>query len=98
MVGARRKLITSMLGESTVTTELAYRLGTIAMYGLDPKFDNTLLQQIAAVSPAQVKALMTNELNPNNEILVLLGDRDHVNNTFSGLGIKDVKVVEPEYK
>jgi zinc protease len=95
---ARRKLITGMLGESTVTTELALRLGTIAMYGLDPKWDNTLLQQIAAVSPAQVKALMANELNTNNEIIILLGDRTHVERTFSDLGIKDVKVVEPDYK
>jgi len=97
-VRARRKLITSMLGESTVTTELAFRLGTIATYGLDPKWDNTLLQQIAAVSPAQVKALMQNELNPQNEVIILLGDRAHVDRTFGDLGIKDVKIVEPEYK
>ena len=95
---ARRKLVTSMLGESTVTAELAFRLGTIASYGLDPKWDNTLLQQIAAVSPAQVKALMANELNPANEIIILLGDREHIDRTFADLGIKDVKVVEPDYK
>jgi zinc protease len=97
-VRARRKLITSMLGESTITTELAFKLGTIATYGLDPKWDNTLLQQIAAVSPAQVKALIANELSPANEIIVLLGDKAHVERTFSEVGIKDVKLVEPEYK
>ena len=95
---ARRKLITTMLGESTVTTELAAKLGTIASYGLDPKWDNTLLQQIAAVSPAQVKSLIANELNPANEIIVMLGDRAHVERTFSETGIKDVKIVEPDYK
>ncbi len=95
---ARRKLITSMLGESTVTTELAAKLGTIASYGLDPKWDNTLLQQIAAVSPAQVKALLARELDPAKEIVVVLGDKAHVDRTFAEVGIKDVRIVEPDYK
>jgi zinc protease len=97
-VRARRKLLTSLLSESTVTTELAARLGTIATYHLNPNYYNTLLQQIAAVSPAQVKALIKQELDPNKEIIILLGDKDHVNKTFEGAGIKDVKIVEPEYK
>jgi predicted Zn-dependent peptidase len=95
---ARRKLITTMLGESTVTTELAAKLGTIASYGLDPKWDNTLLQQIAAVSPAQVKALVAHELDPAKEIVVVLGDKAHVDRTFAEVGIKDVRIVEPDYK
>jgi len=97
-VRARRKIITTMLGESTVTTDLAAQLGTIATYGLDPKWSNTMLQQVAAVSTAQVKALLATELNPNNEIIVLLGDREHVDRTFAEVGIKDVKIVEPDYK
>jgi len=97
-VRARRKLLTTLLGESTVTSELAMRLSTIATYHLDPNYYNTLLQQIAAVSPAQVKALMKKELNPANEIVVLQGDKDHVSKTFAGAGIKDVKLVEPDYK
>jgi predicted Zn-dependent peptidase len=97
-VRARRKLLTGLLSESTVTAELAARLGTIAMYGLDANFYNTLLQQIAAVSPAQVKALIQHELDPNNEIIVMLGDKDHVNKTFKDAGITDVKIVEPDYK
>lgn len=97
-VRARRKLLSTMLGESTITTELASRLGTIATYGLDPKWSNTLLQQIAAVSPAQVKALLASELDPQKEIIVILGDKDHVNRTFAEAAIKDVKLVEPDYK
>jgi zinc protease len=95
---ARRKLITSMLGQSTVTSELAAKLGTIAAYGLDPKWDNTLLQQIAAVSPAQVKSLIAHELDPANEIVIMLGDKEHVERTFKDVGITDVKIVEPDYK
>jgi zinc protease len=97
-VRARRKLLTSLLSESTVTSELAARLGQIAMYNLDPNYYNTLIQQIAAVSPAQVKALIKHELDPANEVIVMLGDKDHINKTFKDAGLTDVKIVEPDYK
>ena len=70
----------------------------VEQYGLSPSFYNTLLQQVAAVSPAQVKALLKNELNPNNEVVVVLADKAHLDKTFADAGITDVKIVEPEYK
>ncbi|HEY0251633.1 MAG TPA: pitrilysin family protein, partial [Kofleriaceae bacterium] len=96
-VRARRTLISKLLGESTVTSELAGRLGYIAIYNLDGNFYNTVLQEIAAVSPAQIRALIKSELDPNNEVVVVLGDKGHVEKTFSDAGIKDVKIVEPAY-
>jgi zinc protease len=97
-VRARRKILSGLLGESTVTVELAGRLGQIARYGLDAHYYNTLLQQVAAVSPAQVHALIKSELDPNTEVIVMLGDRAHLDKTFAEAGIKDVKIVEPDYK
>ena len=97
-VKARRKLVSRLLGESTVTAELAQRLGFIAQYGLDTKYFNTMLQQIAAASPAQLRALLKAELDPKNEIIVILGDKPHLDKAFRDAGIKDVKIVEPEYK
>jgi predicted Zn-dependent peptidase len=97
-VRARRQIIQHMLGQSTVTFELAARLAHIAEFGLDTNYYNTLLQQVAAVSPAQVRALMKTELDPNNEVIVVLGDKTHVEKTFGEAGIKDVKIIEPEYK
>jgi zinc protease len=97
-VRVRRKLLSGLLTESTVTAELAGRLGQVELYGLDTNFYNTLLQQIAAVSPAQVKALLAHEIDPANEVLVVLGDKAHLDKTFADAGIKDVKIVEPEYK
>jgi predicted Zn-dependent peptidase len=87
-----------MLGESTVTQELAGKLGYIAQYNLDGNYYNTLLQEIAAVSPAQIRALIKSELDPNNEVIVVLGDKAHVEKTFADAGIKDVKIIEPDYK
>ena len=97
-VRARRALISRLMGESTVTSEIAQRLGFIAMYNLKGDYYNTLLQQIAAVSPAQIRALIKSELNPANEIVVALGDKAHLDKTFADAGIKDVKIVEPDYK
>jgi predicted Zn-dependent peptidase len=97
-VRARRRLISRLLGESTVTTEVASRLGTIARYGLGTDYYNNLLQRIGATSPAQVRELIKTELDPANEVLVLLGDAAHLDKTFKDAGITDVKIVEPEYK
>ena len=97
-VRARRTLISKLLGESTVTEELAGRLGYISEYNLDGNFYNTVLQEIAAVSPAQIRALIKSELDPNNEVVIVLGDKAHVEKTFADAGIKDVKIVEPDYK
>ncbi|MGE0549012.1 MAG: M16 family metallopeptidase [Kofleriaceae bacterium] len=97
-VRARRKLVQRLLGESTMSMSLAARLGTISRYGLSTDYYNKLLQQLAAVSPAQVKALLKKELDPNYEIIVTMGDRPSVTKAFSDAGISDIKVVEPEYK
>ncbi|HEU0030774.1 MAG TPA: pitrilysin family protein [Kofleriaceae bacterium] len=97
-VRARRKIISRLLSESTVTSELAQRLGFISQYNLDTKYFNTLLQQVAAVSPAQMRALIKTELDPNREVIVVLGDKKHLDRTFADAGLKDVKLVEPEYK
>lgn len=97
-VRARRKILSQLLGESTVTAELAARLGFIAQFGLQPGYYNTLLQQVAAVSPAQVRALLAKELDPANEVVIVLGGKAHLDKAFSDAGITDVKIIEPDYK
>ncbi|MFT3695009.1 MAG: pitrilysin family protein [Kofleriaceae bacterium] len=96
-VRARRTLISKLLGESTVTSQLAGQLSYIANYNLDGNFYNSVMQQIAATSPAQIRALIKTELDPNNEVVVVSGDKAHVEKTFADAGIKDVKIVEPAY-
>jgi zinc protease len=97
-VRARRKIIQGLLGESTMSQELAQRLGFIARYNLPANYYNSLLQQVAAVSLAQVKSLIARELDISNEVIVTLGDRAAVTKAFADAGINDVKLVEPEYK
>ncbi|HEY4240914.1 MAG TPA: insulinase family protein [Kofleriaceae bacterium] len=96
-VKARRKIIQNLLGQSTVTRELAGELSFLERFGLNGNYYNTLLQSVAAVSPAQVHALFDTELAPANETIVILGDRPHLEKAFKDAGIDDVKYVEPQY-
>jgi zinc protease len=97
-VRARRKVIQELLGRSTLSAELASRLGQIARFGLEADYDNTLLRQVAALSPAQVADLLAHELDPSSEVVVTLGDRASVAKAFADAGIGSVTLVEPEYK
>jgi zinc protease len=97
-VRARRSLIQQLLGESTVSAELAARLGTIARYDLGADYYDKLLKTIAAVPVAQVKALIARELDPSREVVVCLADRATVEKAFVDAGMTNVKIVEPTYK
>jgi len=97
-VRARRKILNNLLSESTVTASLASELAGMAKYNLPPTYYKTLIQQVAAVSTAQVKLLLEQELDPKNEVVVLMGDKAHLDKAFAGAGITDVKLIEPEYK
>ena len=82
-----------------MTAELAARLGMIARYDLDPNYYNTLLQQIAAVSPAQISALLASRARPEQRgRRAPRRQRAPSTKAFADAGIKDVKIVEPEYK
>ncbi|HET7504067.1 MAG TPA: insulinase family protein, partial [Kofleriaceae bacterium] len=94
LVRARRKVVSDLLGESTVTSEIAARLGFIAIHQLHPDFYRTLLQQVAAVSPAQIQALIRAELDPTREVIAVLGDRSHLERTFADAGLTGARIVD----
>ncbi len=95
-VRARRKAVQELVGGSTVSTELASRLGQVARFGLSPTDDDDLLRQVATVRPVQVKQLIARELDPRGEVIVVLGGRDAVTRAFAEAGIPDPKIVVPE--
>jgi zinc protease len=97
-VRARRKVIQELLGESTVSSSLVQRLSLMETFGLGPDFYNQTLQRVAAVSPAQIKGLIASELKVENEIIATKGTREGIEKTFTGAGLTNFKIVEPEYK
>lgn len=97
-VRARRKLIQELLGQSTVSQELAFRLNAIASYDLPADHYDKLLRTIAAVSPAQVRALIQRELDPAKEIVVTMADQATLEKAFKDAGLSDFKLVQPSYE
>jgi zinc protease len=93
---ARRAVMRRLLIQSSETFALADRLGTIAAFGLGPEHYDQLIKYVAAVSPAQVKALIESELDPKNEVLVCMADRKTLEKAFKEAGLTSVKYVEPK--
>lgn len=92
---ARRTVLKQLLGQSTVTGELADRLALIGRFGLKPDYYDTLVSLVAAASPAQVKSLIARELKPELEIVALKADRASLEKTFADAGITSVRLIEP---
>ena len=92
---ARRNVLKRLLGESTVSGELAIRLAFMGRFGLAPDYYDTLIKLVAAASPAQVKMLLARELRPELEIVVLKADRTSLQQTFKDAGIESVRLIEP---
>lgn len=97
-VRVRRQLIEDLLGQSTVSSEMVNRLTTIALYDLPPDYYEQLIKQIAAVSPAQIKALIAKELDPKNEIVLCMADRPTLERAFNEAGLEQFRIVEPDYR
>ena len=79
-----------------MSTTLAERLGQGARFSLGPSFDNDLLRDAAALSPERVKQLFARELDPQDEVIILLGDRHAVTTAFAAAGIHDARLVVPD--
>ena len=92
---ARRNVLKKLLGQSTVSGELADRLALMGRFGLPPDYYDTLIKLVAAASPAQVKMLLARELRPELEIVVLKADRTSLQQTFKDAGIESVRLIEP---
>jgi len=93
---ARRLVLRRLIAESTNTVAMAGRLATIAVFGLGPDYYDSLVKHVAAVSPAQVKALIAEELVPEHEVVVCMADRPTLERAFQEAGIPGVAYDEPK--
>jgi predicted Zn-dependent peptidase len=95
---ARRTVLKRLLAEGGNTQDLSGRLAQIAAYNLAPDFYDQQVRFVAAVSPAQVKALIEAELKPEAEIIALLHSRETLQKAFdeAGLGDKPIRYFEPK--
>jgi len=97
-VRSRRIVLRRLLGQSTESYALAGRLAQIAGYSQAPNYYETLTKHVAAVTPAQVKALLASELKTTNEVVVCLAAKDKLEKAFTEAKINVVKYVDPNQK
>lgn len=95
-VRTRRKLIQTMLGRSTVSLNVAGRLTIIERHGLGVDYFDRLLEQVASVTPAQVKELIAAELRPETEVVVCMADRATLESAFRQAHLDNARLVELE--
>ena len=81
---------------SSETAALAGRLQNIALFNLAPEHYDNLVRYVAAVSPAQVKALIASELDPKLEAVICMADRATLQKAFKEAGLENVRYVEPK--
>ena len=93
---ARRAVLKRLLVTSSETAALAGRLQNIALFNLAPEHYDNLVRYVAAVSPAQVKALIASELDPKLEAVICMADRATLQKAFKEAGLENVRYVEPK--
>ncbi len=92
---SRRIVLGRLMGQSTESYALAGRLAQIAAYNQASNYYETLVKRVAAVTPAQVKALIASELKSTSEVVVCLADKANLTKAFDEAKITTVKYVEP---
>jgi len=93
---ARREVLKRLLAEGGNTQDLSQRLAQIAAYNLPPDYYDQQVKFVAAVSEAQVRALIDQELKPENEIVACMHTRETLQKAFAEAGIDDVRYIEPK--
>jgi zinc protease len=93
---ARRAVMKELLADSTHTAALASKLASIAVFDLGPEYYDSLAKYVAAVSPAQVKALIDSELDPRYEVVTCMADRKTLEKAFKEAGLTSVTFEEPK--
>ena len=89
-VRSRQVVLHDLLTRKNDSGTLADQLATIAMYDLPPDYFEKLIRQVAALSPAQVRALIAAELPPEKEVIAARGPRAAMKKAFAENGITEV--------
>lgn len=95
-VRARREVYQQLLTNTTVSSAVGRKLARGARYNLPLGFYSQLLKQVAVMSPAQVKALIAQELAPAGEVVVALGGKSDVTTMFAAAKIDTPTVITVE--
>jgi predicted Zn-dependent peptidase len=80
--------------EFETTQDVARQLGSLVVYGIDPSFLRTYVQNVMAVTPADVQRVAQEYVRPSNAVVVVVGDRAKIEPGIRALNLAPVVVKE----
>ncbi len=93
-VVARREVVKDLLSDTGTTGSLTSQLGNIARYNLASDHYDKLLKFVGALSPAQVRLVLMNELRPETEVIGCLGPLAKCMAGYKKAGLEDATFIE----
>jgi zinc protease len=92
---ARSALIRSLPGAFEKSAGIAGSFVNLFVYGLPPRYYETLPQRVRRVRPADVDAAAKRYLDPASMVVIGVGERAAVESGLEGLGLKPTDVWTP---
>jgi zinc protease len=91
---ARRGLAAQYASATNSAASTASELSTALVHGLGTRYASTLVDAIARLKPADVKALLDRELRPNRRSIVLHGPKAAVDRAMTAAGVTNASWFE----
>jgi zinc protease len=88
----RRRVLRSLLADRRSLDLLADQLENEALLGLPPDWLDRLVREMRDLKPEAVRALAADELRPQREVMVLMGDRADVDAAYAAIGVRDQRL------
>lgn len=89
---AKRYLQLRLPSAFETTSQIANQLVPVAMYGLPFDFYNTYVQNIEAITPADLERVARQYINPASLAVVIVGDRASIEPTLKALNVGPISV------
>jgi len=89
---AKRYLQLQLPGQFETTSDIAFQLVPLTIYGLPLDYYNTYAQRLAQVTQADVQRVMERYVRPEQMVVVVVGDRASIERSLAATGIGRVEI------
>ncbi|MBI4511154.1 MAG: insulinase family protein [Deltaproteobacteria bacterium] len=91
---ARRAVVKKLLVENNSSEATMRKLSFLARFRLPLDYQSSLVQSVASLGPDAISALISDELDPQQEIMGLHGGREALERAFQVAGIQGIRFIE----
>lgn len=89
---AKRYLQLQLPSDFETTQQIAGALVSVAMYGLPLEYYNNYVQNIEAITPADVERVARQYVNPGSLAVVIVGDRKSIEPTLKAVNLGPISI------